>query len=308
MTDQQTDLLPPENGKKSKRKTETAIQKHEPQMVERLQPKPTMEEVLIQAVQQGASIETIERIGAMIERANAIAAERQFNEALSKFQEVMPVIAKQKRVKDKNGGDRFFYAPIEDILPVARPHLAENGLAVNTGGRVERIGNDNFYIGIAYLKHVGGHVEKCEFPVPIVLSQYMSDPQSYASASTFAERYAIRKVCGIVTAGDDNEGRLTPNQARDARAAVKMPTATPTAQKASQKGNGASVRKDLEPTDDPAEAIPEEIGKGLALAMKHATLGMSDLQKRFPKLTRLGEIRQADVQVVMSWIADPVRN
>jgi hypothetical protein len=300
MTEQQAELLPPENGKKSKRKAETAIQTREPQIVERLTPKPSMEEVLIQAVQQGASIETIERIGAMIERANAIAAEREFNVALSKFQESMPVIKKKKKVKDKSGGDRFAYAPIEDILPIARPFLAENGLSVNTGGRVE----NGMYVGIAYLKHVGGHTEIREFPVPIVLSQFMSDQQSHAAASTFAERYAVRKVCGIVTAGDDDESRFTPQQAREARESVKMPQSTPTAQKAAQQGNGRS-KPDLQPAETEDEGIPKHIADGLWKAMQSAALGMSDLTKRFPRIDRLGAIRGSDVQVVLGWIANP---
>src|ERR1700754_508003 len=172
---------------------------------------PSMEAVLMRAVEQGASVETVERVFGMIERANAAAAEREFNAALTRFQETMPVITKRKKVlnKDKQS-TRFMYAPIEDILPIARPHLAENGLSVNTGGRIEKADREHFYVGIAYLKHVAGHTEIREFPVPIVFSEFMSDQQSYAAASTFAERYAVRKVLGIVTAGDDNEGRFTP--------------------------------------------------------------------------------------------------
>lgn len=298
------ELLPPEQPeKKSKaiaKRAKTALLMPPPREPEQ----PSMEQVLMKAVEQGASIETLERIAAMIEKAQAGAARREFFAALCRFQEAMPVIKKHKKVLNKDRQTtRFHYAPIEDILPVARPHLAANGLSVSTDGRLEA----DKYVGIANAHHTGGHTETREFPVPVVMSEFMSNQQSYAAASTFAERYAVRKVLGIVTADDDNESRLTPQEAREikARQPVNQPRQTPTAQKANGATNGAQ-RPDLEPAGE-GEAIDAATVKGLTAAMEHAALGNEDFKKRFPKLAGLEQVSKAGSRVVMSWIADPVR-
>jgi hypothetical protein len=266
---------------------------------------PSMEEVLMRAVEQNASIETLERIQAMIERAQAIAAKREFLDALSRFQAAMPVIKKRKRVNNKDGSLRFHYAPIEDILEPARQHLAANGLSVTTGNR---IAGDKL-IGFATAYHTGGHSETREFEVPITPSQFMSDQQSYSAASTFAERNATRQVLGIVLAGEDNENRITPNEARAARQPVSQPKQTPTAQKAeAQKVNGGSKqRPDLEPAGE-GEAIDANTIKGLTAAMEHAQLSNEHFKARFTKLSGLEQVKKKDTSVIMSWIGDPTKN
>ena len=261
---------------------------------------PSMESILLRAVDSGASIEMLERIAAMVEKSQAQAAKREYLAALSRFQEAMPMIKKQKRVNNKDGTKRFTYAPTEDIMPIARPFLAENQLSVTTGSRVD----DNKLIATCFVHHSGGHTEARDFVVPIEPSQFMSAPQSYAAASTFAERYATRQALGIVTAGDDNEQRLTPSEARKT---VSQPKATPTAQKAAGKANGGSGRVQLEPAGE-GEAIDAATIKGLSAAMEHANMGQSDFVARFPNLSGLEQVKKADARVVMSWLGDPNKN
>lgn len=259
--------------------------------------KPSIEAVLMRAVDQGAPIETLERIAAMIEKANAQAAKQEYLAALARFQEEMPVIKKQKQVKNRDGSKRFDYAPIEDIMPIARPFLAKNDLSVTTGCRVE----DDKLIATCFVHHVGGHTEEREFPVPIEASQFMSAPQSYAAASTFAERYATRQALGIVTAGDDNESRLTP---KEARKTVAQPQQKPSAQKK------ADERPQIEPAGDAVETLDEKTIKGLKAAMAHATLGGKEFRARFPKLERMDQIADTpeNRKIVLSWIANPAEN
>lgn len=306
MSAAEPEVVAPETPAKSKSQVKRlAIQKREDPAIAAVPHQPTMEEVLMRAVEQNASIETLERIQAMIERAQAAAAKREFLAALANFQSTMPVVSKRKKVKDKTGAARFTYAPIEHIKEMAQPHLAANGLSVTTGCRV----TDNKLIATATAYHIGGHSESREFEVPITLSQFMSDQQSFAAASSFAERYAYRQVLGIVTADDDNEQRITPNEAREARsrAPVTQPRETPTAQKAAaQKANGTS-KADLEPAGE-GEAIDANTIKGLAAAMEHARLSNDDFKARFPKLGGLEQVKKTDSRVVMSWIAAPSEN
>lgn len=291
----------PETGKKSR----AVAKRNGTQALEAIPHQPTMEEVLMAAVQQGAPIETLERIQAMIERSQAAAARREFFEALARFQAAMPVVPKTRKVKNRDGSLRFNYAPIEVIKEMARPHLAANGLSVTSGSRVE----GEKLLGIATANHIGGHSETREFEVPITLSQFMSDQQSFRAASSFAERCAFQQVTGIVCADEDNESRITPNEARAARQPVTQPRETPTAQKvAAQKANGGSKEKvDLDPAGE-GEAIDANTVKGLAAAMEHARLGQEQFKERFPQLAGLEQVKKSDTRVVMSWIADPNKN
>lgn len=289
------------------KKSKALAKRNGTQAVEVVPHQPTMEEVLMAAVRQNASIETLERIQAMIERAQAAAAKREFFAALSQFQKVMPVVPKTRKVKNKDGSPRFNYAPIEVIKEIARPHLAANDLSVTTGSRVE----GEKLIGTATANHIGGHSETREFEVPITLSQFMSDQQSFRAASSFAERCAYQQVTGIVCADEDNESRITPNEAREARPRqpVSQPRQTPTAQRAAtDKANGsAGQRTDLEPAGE-GEAIDANTLKGLQAAMEHATLGQAEFTARFPKLSGLEQVKKTDSRVIMSWIADPSKN
>jgi hypothetical protein len=306
MSTAEPELLQPELSPEPAAKKNRALAKRDngAHALEVIPHQPTMEEVLMAAVQQNASIETLERIQAMIERAQAAAARREFFDALSRFQAVMPVVPKRKKVKNKDGSPRFNYAPIEVMKEMAQPHLAANGLSVTSGSRV--VGDK--LIGIATANHTGGHSETREFEVPITLSQFMSDQQSFAAASSFAERCAFRQVTGIVCADEDNEARITPNEARAARQPVTQPRQTPTAQKAeAQRANGGTQRAEIEPAGE-GEAIDPNTLKGLQTAMEHAKLGQAEFTARFPKLTSLERVKKTDSRVIMSWIADPSKN
>jgi hypothetical protein len=118
-------------------------------------------------------------------------------------------------------------------------------------------------------------------------------------------------VTGVVPEGDDDEQRITPHEAREAKARqpVSQPRQTPTAQRAeAQKTNGGTKgRVQIEPAGE-GEAIDANTLKGLQAAMEHATLGQSDFTTRFPKLAGLEQVKKTDARVIMSWIADPTRN
>lgn len=307
MSAAEAEVVPPETESPKKTRSRAMVKAEGSQALEPVvdHRQPTMEEVLMKAVEQGASIETLERIFAMIEKSQAALARREYYAALSRFQEAMPVVPKTRKVNNRDGSPRFSYAPIEVIKEMARPYLAANGLSVISGSRV--VGEK--LIGAATANHVGGHSDTREFEVPITLSQFMSDQQSFAAASSFAERCAYRQVTGIVCAGEDNEQRITPTEARAQRQPVNQPRQTPTAQRAeAEKKNGNTKQKpDLDPAGE-GEAIDTNTVKGLAAAMEHAKLGQEEFKARFPKLAGLEQVKKTDTRVVMSWIADPSRN
>ena len=61
-----------------------------------------------------------------------------------------------------------------------------------------------------------GHSEESSFEIPVDKSGYMTAPQQYASALTFAKRYALINVLGISTSEEDTDA-TTVNKEKDAK-------------------------------------------------------------------------------------------
>lgn len=306
MSAQEVEVVEPE--KKSK-----AIAKREPRALEAVHTKPSMEEVLMRAVEQGADIETIERLAALVERAEARDAKRQFESALAAFQLECPVIPKKRKVHEKNSSTvRYAYAAQEDLDRIIKPLLGKHGLSYTTRTEIVQKGDDakpQFFIkAVCRARHAAGYDEDTPFEAPIDFEAYMTHQQKYASASTFCERYATKHAFGLVFAGEDDDGqaagKISPKDAREAKQPVRQPQQTPTAQKAA---NGPKEKVQLEPAGE-GEAIDDSTVKGLTKAMESGALGQADFTKRFPTLTGLEQVKKSDSRAVMSWIADPQKN
>ena len=55
------------------------------------------------------------------------------------------------------------------------------------------------------MTHILGHSESSDFEVPIDTEGYMTAPQKYASALTFAKRYSLCNALGISTGDEDTD-------------------------------------------------------------------------------------------------------
>lgn len=175
--------------------------------------------LLLKALEQGAPVETLEKLLGLSERIRAAAAKAEYFEALSKFQDECPPIVKTKAgAKNKPGATtnagqvRYHYAQLDDIRRIAGPKLREHGFSYDFDTEIVE---GKSFAGTAAimckvvcnLHHIGGHVKQSTFSVPIEKSEYMSNPQSFGSARTFAMRYAFLDVTGLTTADKDNDGR-----------------------------------------------------------------------------------------------------
>lgn len=93
----------------------------------------------------------------------------------------------------------YKYAPLEDIIEQAKPHLDNNDFSYSTqiivGEKVK---------AICTAKHIQGHFETSEMEVPLsTKTDVMSNPQVIAATATFAKRYAFCNVFGIMTGDED---------------------------------------------------------------------------------------------------------
>jgi hypothetical protein len=189
--------------------------------------------LLEKAVAANASVETLERLFALAKDVRAEQARAAWHEAMAAFQNEAPDIAKTKvaEVQTRTGGAYTYkYAPLDVLISAVRPVLARHGLSVvfKTDVTKEAV-RARCLVG-----HADGHVEECEFTIPIDLTSRMNAAQQVASACTYARRYAYMAALGLspeddndgVDAGDTNGGeptRQSENSAVRAAAASAAP-------------------------------------------------------------------------------------
>lgn len=125
--------------------------------------------------------------------------------ALAKFQADMPPVGKSARVKvkTKSGGEYAFnYAPLSAITDAIRPGLAANGLAY-----VQMVSDAERGVAIeTVLMHQSGQWISGRFTMPA-----SGGPQEIGSAITYARRYALTAMLGIVADEDDDGNAAAGN-------------------------------------------------------------------------------------------------
>jgi hypothetical protein len=166
---------------------------------------PTSAESLIaKAIERQTPVETMEKLLVMRRELRAEAAKSAFDAALAAFQAECPVIHKSKEIRDKSGKVRYSYAPIEVIVQQVRPLLQKHGFSYTTDAIVE----DGWVTAQCTSTHSAGHSETKQFKVPVDKDAFMSAPQRFASALTFAKRYAFCNAFGILTGDQDDDNSI----------------------------------------------------------------------------------------------------
>jgi hypothetical protein len=170
----------------------------------------SIDSFISQAIENKLPIEAMERFFALKEKYDAAQAKAAFVQALADFQRDCPKIAKTKKVMNKDGRSvRYQYAPLDTIIEQAKGALAKHGLsyrweAKNEPGKIKVT---------TIVTHILGHSESSDFEVPIDTEGYMTTPQKYASALTFAKRYSFTNVTGISTGDEDTDATDVGKQA-----------------------------------------------------------------------------------------------
>jgi hypothetical protein len=186
--------------------------------------------LLARAIDKNLPIEQMERLLTMRREMKMEWARDQYFIALSGFQRDCPVVEKKHQVRDKDKqtredkGLRYAYAPMEDMVETAKPHLERWGFSftIKTQQSKEDV------TAICHAHHRDGHEEVNSFTVPIDPDAYMSDPQKAAAALTFAARYAFKNAFGIQTKGEDRDQNLEQPKTREPiRQTQAAPAAAP---------------------------------------------------------------------------------
>lgn len=169
-------------------------------MAQNNEPKNEVALFISQAIEKGLPVETMEKLFALREEVKAEQAREGYVEAMAAFQGAVPFIKKNKTVLNKDQRTiRYQYASLDAIADQIKKPLTQNGLSYRweVENEPERIK------ATAIVTHKLGHSESSSFAVPIDKEGFMTAPQKYASALTFAKRYSLLDILGIAIGDED---------------------------------------------------------------------------------------------------------
>ena len=142
--------------------------------------------------------------------------------ALAAAQAEMPTVAKSKtaKVPTKAGGSySYSYADLADVMTAVAPVLSKHGLAVTTTtARLENVG----WIIEGRLTHEAGAYISARLP-----ASFTGGPQQVGSELTYARRYLLGMLTGVVTDDDDDGQAAQHAPQRQAPQAVISKPAPP---------------------------------------------------------------------------------
>lgn len=162
-------------------------------------------------------------------------------EALSKAQGSMSAAA----MDGNNPHFRSRYATLTAVWDACRKPLSDNGLAVVQAFRVDENG---MLLLVTKLVHTSGEWMVSEYPV----TPQKNDPQGFGSAVTYARRYTLSSLVGVV-ADDDDDGNAASGQ-QSARQTEQRQTNGNGAKPAAQPAQAPQNDNPFNDDDKPSEA------------------------------------------------------
>lgn len=170
------------------------------QQLARIEPElpaaPTPMTMIDRAVQQGAGVETLEKLMALQERWEKNQARKAFNEAIAEAKaRVRPV------VRNREGHNSKRYADFAAIATAVDPILADLGLSYRF--RTEQGERINV---TCILSHRDGHQETTTLSGPPDASGSKNAIQAIGSTLTYLQRYSLVQMLGLA-ASDDDDGK-----------------------------------------------------------------------------------------------------
>lgn len=161
--------------------------------------------MIAHAVQQGASVETLEKLMALQERHEKNHARRAFDMAIAKAKASIGPIVKRQEVDftGAKGRTNYKYESLADIDAQVDPILASHGLSCRY-----RSNDDGSNVTVTcVIAHELGHFEETSLSGPADMSGNKNPYQGKGSAVTYLQRYTKKIALGLsATVDDDAQG------------------------------------------------------------------------------------------------------
>lgn len=150
------------------------------------------------ALDPSSDVAKLEKMIELQERVMARQAKEQFDAAMLNFQIEKGVIEKASTA------NRTKYAKLEHIQAIADPVLRKFGLFVRWNTSTTESGKIRV---TCICTHIGGHSETSSMDVSPDKSGSKNEIQADGSAITYAQRYTMKSLLGLVIT-EDNDGKL----------------------------------------------------------------------------------------------------
>jgi hypothetical protein len=171
------------------------------------------------ALDPTVDVERLERLLAFQERLFAKQAEIDFLEAKARIKKkladvriikIKPVMYDiDKNNKSRGQAEAFKYCPLDEIDRYVAPLLAAEDMDLSFTTR-PRAGDGGGAVIVGRLRHVKGHWEESEIPLPLDATGGKSNIQAMGSTNSYGRRYVICNIFNIVVVGDDDDGMGGP--------------------------------------------------------------------------------------------------
>lgn len=169
--------------------------------------------ILEQAIAKGVDIDQLEKLMGLVERWKKEEQRKAYLDALSLFQELVPVIKKNKlaKINSQKGNYSYKYSDLGNIGSQIKKAMKDCGLShrwsINeTGGKIKVT---------CLISHKEGHTEiGAEMEAEKDNTGGKNDIQQKGSTVSYLQRYTLIGSLGLTIEGEDNDGKnhSTTNQ------------------------------------------------------------------------------------------------
>lgn len=162
--------------------------------------------MMMAAMNQGATLEQVEKMMDLQDRWERKEAEKAYNAAFAAFKAEAVRVVKGRKVTDGPLRGKE-YAELHDVVDAVTPALSRHGLS--TSWKLTR--DEKEWIEVTCtLKHIGGHSESVSMGGPPDAGGAKNALQARASTKSYLERYTLKAICGVAEGGEDNDGNPPP--------------------------------------------------------------------------------------------------
>lgn len=160
--------------------------------------------MMLSAMQQGATLEQVEKMMDLQERWEEREAEKAFNDALAAFKSEAVEIIKRRTVnfKTQKGETHYKHAELSDVVEAVGPALSKHGFAWSW--KTEQA-NGTIKV-TCILKHRQGHSDSVSLEASPDQSGNKNNIQAIASTVTYLQRHTLKAITGVSEKGDDDDG------------------------------------------------------------------------------------------------------
>jgi hypothetical protein len=247
---------------------------------------PSVESILMAAVERGVDAANLERLVALHERVTQQRAVQAFNEALAAFQRDCPPIIKNRDALNKDGRQMYRFADLSEITTIIDPILQRHGLSKKWD--TDMVGD--LTVTTCTIAHVAGHRESSKFTCKGSGTSLMNAAQVSASAVTFGRRHSLVLALGLTVDEDDDGRRAAPRDKPDADPEQpKVPT-----------------RAERQAAGDGSPRVTVEDLNDLAVEWRQATKNPKGTAAEFAAWAKGVLKTDADLTRVGSWTVDSI--